>query len=818
MKKNQHSLAIRRPRLVLLLSLPILLLGLWLASDLGMQSRMEDMLPADSASMKAQVVFEEGFDAQDTALLVVQGDTVLSRSFLDAANQEILEQNLVHRTLYRIPTAGLAPWRLLYAGQSELDAAAVALETPMQSLDPAVFGKMLDEMLDETTMEDLWLESDKGNTLLLMMQPKLDAERYAESAQEFLNKLERIVEQLKEEARFTGVKAGITGGAFVQDVEGDRRAMGSLMSSALLTLCLVLVFIILAFRRVLLPLAMMYPLFFGVIWTSAFASVAYGALNTFSIGFAALLFGLGIDFSVHLLNRFLEEQRAGLSLNDALHQSAVKTVPGILIGALTTSMAFFAFLPARFKAFAQIGGLSGVGILILSVVMIVLVPALIGCLRRSADKRDSAKPWKWLGYIGRFARKQRLWVSVFGMILLLALLPNAMKTTLDRNVSQIYPDDLNSLVWMEVVEKEFGWSPNTLTFPVKNLEALRQAVHSLEEREDVLEVRSVLSYLPKNEKARRAQLLELRNKLVVMLGKNGMGSGKETTNRQAASTLMSGMTPEMVQQLLVLLDPPPLTLEALPEAVREMYVGRNGSLLAELLPKTNVWDPESYEVLEHAIQVASGTTPVGMPSIMNDIARLVEEDIPLISLSCLGLAFLMLLILFRRLKAAIVAILPVGAAVWFVLGLMPVLGIPLNLFSIMAFPLIIGIGMDNGIHMVHRILENPEKLDEGVTHTGKALVITTVTTVFAFGSLMTIEHPGMRSLGAAVSLGLLFCLLGTLLWIPGHIGLHPRKQPQKQPQKRFLTKCVGHHTIGEIALVQKSKQECVPTPNPRRNT
>lgn len=754
MNEKHFPLPIRRPRLVLLLSIPLLLLGLWLASDLGMQSRMEDMLPADSVSMKAQAVFSDGFDAQDTALLVVQGEPSLCRVYLDEANKRILEQQLVHRTLSRIPTTELAPWRLLYADQDEVDTAVTALLPESARMDPILLDEMLEDILTEEAMADLWLESDKGNTMILMMQPKLDSERYAESAQEFLKALESIVDDMTSESRFSGVKAGITGGAFIQDVEGDRRAMGSLVTSSLLTLMLVLVLVVLAFRRLLLPLAMIYPLLFGVIWTSAFAAAVYGALNVFSIGFAALLFGLGIDFSVHLLNRFLEEKKEGLSLQDALRLSTRKTVPGILIGAMTTSMAFFAFLPARFKAFAQIGGLSGAGILILCVVMIVLVPALIGTLRGSAEKTDKAGPWMWLAGISGFSRKRRVWVNVVGAVLLLALLPNALTAKLNRDVSQIYPDDLNSLAWMGVVEDEFGWSPNTLMFPVDTLGKLRQVTSELQERVDVLEVRSVLSYLPEHEQERRAQLLEIRNALTML---TEMPEGAE-------------MTPEMGQKLLMLLDPPPLTIDALPKAVRDMYVGKNGMLLAELVPTTNLWEPEAYSALERAIRYVSGNTPVGMPAIMNDIAGLVEEDIPLISLACLGLAFLMLLILFRRPKAAIAALLPVGVAVWGVLGLMPILGIPINLFSIMAFPLIIGIGMDNGIHMVHRILEDPDRTDEGVTHTGKALVITTATTVIAFGSLMTIEHPGMRSLGAAVSLGLLLSLVVTLLWIPGQMG------------------------------------------------
>ncbi|MBU1245207.1 MMPL family transporter, partial [Myxococcota bacterium] len=447
------SIPIQHPKAVLLASIPVFLAALWLSSSLTMNSRMDAMLPADTPAMRAQVEFDRAFDAQDQALLVVQcGDPAQARAYLDAAAAKIAAAGIAHRVLYRVNLPGSG--------------------------------------------EPRYLESDGGGTWMMVISPRIDPARYAESAQEFLGALEGVTAALAADPRFDGISAGITGGAFIQDVEGDRRAMGNLMVSAVVTLVLVLAFIVLAFGRVLLPLAMILPLLLGVVLTTAFASLAYGSLNMFSMGFAALLFGLGIDFAVHLLNRFQEEAArlpagpggpagpgpGGRATTDALLAAMRRSGTGILFGALTTALAFYAFLPARFAAFAQIGGLSGTGILLMCLSMLVLVPAIIAVSRTQAEKSVRNQQWTPLRRLAAGVVRFRVACIVLAVVATVALVPVVMQVHFNRDVSQIYPDDLNSLRWLKVVEKEFGQSPNTLTFRVKDLARLRRVTADLSKR------------------------------------------------------------------------------------------------------------------------------------------------------------------------------------------------------------------------------------------------------------------------------------------------------------------------------------------------
>jgi predicted RND superfamily exporter protein len=82
-------------------------------------------------------------------------------------------------------------------------------------------------------------------------------------------------------------------------------------------------------------------------------------------------------------------------------------------------------------------------------------------------------------------------------------------------------------------------------------------------------------------------------------------------------------------------------------------------------------------------------------------------------------------------------------------------------------PLIIGIGIDSSIHLLHRLRgEKSKSVREAVTHTGKAILLTTLTTLLGFGSLAFINHPGMANLGVTVALGMTISLITTLVFIP----------------------------------------------------
>jgi hypothetical protein len=135
-----------------------------------------------------------------------------------------------------------------------------------------------------------------------------------------------------------------------------------------------------------------------------------------------------------------------------------------------------------------------------------------------------------------------------------------------------------------------------------------------------------------------------------------------------------------------------------------------------------------------------------------------------------GIIVVLVLLHFRRLDAMLLALLPVLLGYGWMLGLMGWLGIPFNPINIGSLALLVGIGVTNGIHVLNRFVEeaNPVILTRS---TGKAVVVSALTTMAGFGSLMVAKHQGIASLGAVMSIGTATCMVASLVFLPTVLNL-----------------------------------------------
>jgi len=130
-----------------------------------------------------------------------------------------------------------------------------------------------------------------------------------------------------------------------------------------------------------------------------------------------------------------------------------------------------------------------------------------------------------------------------------------------------------------------------------------------------------------------------------------------------------------------------------------------------------------------------------------------------------GIIALFVFLHFRRLGSVLLAFIPVVLGFCWTLGLMACFGISFNPVNIMALTLVIGIGVTNGIHILNRFAEeaHPSILARS---TGKAVLVSALTTMSGFGSLMVAKHQGIASLGKVMLIGTGMCVLASLVLLP----------------------------------------------------
>ncbi|MFC1550110.1 RND family transporter [Candidatus Neomarinimicrobiota bacterium] len=215
-----------------------------------------------------------------------------------------------------------------------------------------------------------------------------------------------------------------------------------------------------------------------------------------------------------------------------------------------------------------------------------------------------------------------------------------------------------------------------------------------------------------------------------------------------------------------------ITVDDLPDGIRRQYVAKSGkNFLVIVFPKRNVWEI-NYLKQFSADLYAVNERATGLPPIFNRLMDEIGRDGAQATKIALAVIFLILLLDFRRLGKALLAIIPLVFGVVWMVGVMEFSGLQLTLLNIMAIPMIIGIGIDDGVHIVHRYnLEGWGAHRPVFASTGRAIFLTSITTMVGFGSLWFATYRGLGSMGIALFIGVGTCFLASLIVIPVFVAM-----------------------------------------------
>ena len=220
-----------------------------------------------------------------------------------------------------------------------------------------------------------------------------------------------------------------------------------------------------------------------------------------------------------------------------------------------------------------------------------------------------------------------------------------------------------------------------------------------------------------------------------------------------------------------------IALGDLPASVLDRYANRDRTqFLLTVFPAENIWTDVNFlhRFTSDLDRVSNKAT--GMPPVMQELIRVIGNDGKNAALLTVFVVFLLLWLDFRIFKYAIVAMIPLVAGVIWMVGLMHLVSMQLTVVNVMGLPMIIGIGIDYGVHIVHRWrFEGSKKVNQIFASTGKAIFLTSITTMLAFGSLIFSIWRGFGSLGGAMFIGVGACFLSTVIILPGIIGFLERK-------------------------------------------
>jgi predicted RND superfamily exporter protein len=213
--------------------------------------------------------------------------------------------------------------------------------------------------------------------------------------------------------------------------------------------------------------------------------------------------------------------------------------------------------------------------------------------------------------------------------------------------------------------------------------------------------------------------------------------------------------------------------EDLPKALRARFVGRTGKFMVQVFPRDDVWKHENQQKFISELRSAMGSQAdkvTGTPVQLFEYTKLLKDSYQQAALYSFVVIAFMVYVHFRSIVCVMLSLLPVAIGSAWTLGLMGLAGVSFNPANIMALPLVIGIGVTNGIHILNRVAEEQKASILGKS-TGKAVLVSGLTALTGFGSLMLGKHQGIQSLGMVMSVGIAACMLAGLTFLPAVISI-----------------------------------------------
>ncbi|MFB6351132.1 MAG: RND family transporter [Bradymonadaceae bacterium] len=661
--------------------------------------------------------------------------------------------------------------------------------------------------------------------------------RFTESSTDMAatNKLIRKVKETGQQLDPSAYHSELTleyGGGLINRQEDYGSIVSDIKSSAVFTLLGLLLVIALYFRRVRATALVMIPLVMGVAWTLAMAFAVFGELTTVSVFIFAILLGLGIDYSIHLLTGYDHLRLEGRDPEEALIRTYQGVGSATVIGAMTTLATFVVISFADFRGLSQFGQVATTGVAFTLTAMIVVLPSLILTFNHiwphnvdgRASPEDTIPSFLAMDKIERFAplavalaigftaisvtQYDHLafeedfrqlgevnwpWERIDNLPPIDAIEDDARedaKKVAERVYDQAVlvredaaPETFEKERLFETTVEKYesalrgkrSSTPTVLLFDepseVRRVTKKMRRMKRQGKLDTIRSVSSAFLFVPGTQKTQKTRLAEIE-KIEELLDNEDLSSlDKKDRKKLEDFREKLDMKPFTVHNL------PTWTKRLFKEAGEGSKPASDGEEFAfEYIIYVNeavdqMKGDEARRFLDEIQQVKKQTQAdfqIGSQSyvyvqMLDEIQR---DGLKMISIA-LVLVFLLLALAFRSPLRGLVAMTPlILGAIW-MFGMLAWVGLRLDFFNIVIIPVVIGIGVDAGVHFYRRYLERGRGSVGIVTRTvGSAVTMASVTSGIGFGGLAITDHGGLSSIGHLAILGISTTLVATLLIMP----------------------------------------------------
>lgn len=608
-----------------------------------------------------------------------------------------------------------------------------------------------------------------------------------------------------------GSKIRMTGEIVLEHEELEGVSKGAVISG-LISLFLVCASLWFGLRSFKLLLVVFIVLILGLIFTAGFATLAIGHLNLISIAFAVLYIGLGVDYAIHICLHYRECLVLGMENHSAINYGLRNVRFSIFLCTVTTSIGFLAFVPTDFAGVSELGIISSAGMFIAMGVSLTLLPALLTILTIKNVK--PIRPLFNFNPLVISLFNYSSYIKVCAIIFALISLVLLTQLSFDSNPINLRDPNSESVITIKELLTSHTDSPFALSVLTQDLESAEKLAIKLEQLPSVRDALFIDSFVAKNQ----AQKLEIIYDLNLIFGNQldaFTEASKPTYPKQALLNFNTSITkilanktnlihaeilqqlqfnssrllanhseqsyhtleqnilsllPVVARRLSVSLAAMPYKLSDLPDYISRHWLSNNGFYKILITPEYNQNNIENLKQFVAEVKTiaptASGLSVIDQASGI----AVVNAFIQAFSWAIITI-FLLLLFIFRDFKSTLLVIGPLLLAGLLTVATNVLLGKSFNFASIIALPLLMGMGIDSSIHIMHSLKSELVRTDKVLrSNTARGVFFSALTTLCSFSSLTYTSHVGTFSMGLLLAIGIFFTLVCTLIVLPAFYG------------------------------------------------
>lgn len=703
--------------------------------------------------------------------------------------------------------------------ESSRDAQAAQAEwtSLLERIDSAVV-QVYAEYPVAVSWEDVFLRGSSIEAVrrwVIVTEPVLDYGSLL-AAQAPMDAVRRAADELDLDVEH-GVRVRITGNPAL-NLEEMLQVIQNVGLGGIASFLIVAVLVWRALRAPRLVLASLGTLVAGLFWTAAFGAAAVGDINLASAAFGVLFIGLAVDFTLHLGLHYADRLQRGLDPERAMQEALREIGPSLVLCTATTLIGFWSFVPTDNLGVAELGLIAGAGMLINFGLTLTLFPALLASWLRLDPQSLRGATLRFRGQGSHWLGERARWVLAAAAIAGLGAAALAPRAEIEANVLELRDPSTESMQAFHDLladpERNSAWHLDALAPDLAAAEALAARLRKLDTvsraitladfvpadqdeklailgdvafllyrsgsaapappaisgEEQIAALRKLRDFLERSALDSQAGpigagMRRLRDSLDGFLAEVAQRGDSAAALARLERVLLSGLSAQ-IDRLRAATSIGPVALADLPaELVRRMQAP-DGIARVQIFPSEVLKDEATFRRFAESVQrVAPRAT--GLVVNLLVFADTTRDSFYQAMLVASLLILALLFGLWQRVRPTLLVMAPLLLSSLLTVGAMVLLGIEFNFANVIVIPLMLGIGVDSGIHLVHRA-ENPESPGEQLMQspTARAVFFSAATTLVSFGSLAFTSHRGMASLGIVLSIGMAFALISNLIVLP----------------------------------------------------